>query len=103
MKEQTFSLYIYTLYALGTIPFELLGLHVSLAHHLRPVMALGFTHKVAHTLENRYKKNMEKMNSIIMNYVKYMRVHILTDRTSLTIPSPLNKHEMWHYYVPDFT
>ena len=21
----------------------------------------------------------------------------------LTIPSPLNKHEMWHYYVPDFT
>ena len=63
-------------------------------------MALGSTHKMVHTLENRYKTNTEKANSIIMNYVKYMRVHILTDRTSLTIPSPLNKHEMWRYSVP---
>ena len=42
------------------------------------MMALGSTHKVAHTLENRYKTNIEKATSIIMNYVKYMRVHILT-------------------------
>ena len=41
-------------------------------------MTLGSTHKVVHTLENRYKTNTEKTNSIIMNYVKYMRIHILT-------------------------
>ena len=41
-------------------------------------MALGSAHKVAHTLENRYKTNTVKANSLIMNYVAYMRVHILT-------------------------
>ena len=68
----------YTLYNLGTIRFGLLSLHVSYAHHLRLVMTLGSTHKVVHTLENRYKTNTDKANSIIMNYVKYMRIHILT-------------------------
>ena len=43
-------------------------------------MALGSAHKVAHTLENRYKTNTVKANSLIMNYVAYMRVHILTKK-----------------------
>ena len=39
----------------------LLGLtSLKLAHHLRPVIAMGSTHKVAHTMENRYKINIKR-------------------------------------------
>ena len=44
--------YIYTLYALGfDHTLWTIGPRESQAHHLRPVMALGSTHEVTHTLD----------------------------------------------------